>query len=350
MADSIEAKRGNLMRDLIGPAALAGPQSGAEAAATKVLQVQLELLEDNPFQPRLRMDEVALKELCASIQEHGLLQPITVRRKGDRFQVVAGHRRAEAFRRLLAVAETDDARRRYVAIPAQERVASEEQMAVFALVENMQRADLSPLDAAAGLARLQELNPELKGAREIAAATGLQADKVKRLLRLNEAPSVVKEGVSGVRVTVQGGAEGEGGERKERRSLELLSALEFRRLHEFLLKRATANLSVDEDAGKWRRASQQVDERVRRAVERALEGGWGLRRIEGYVEKLMEGRDAEAEAEAVAAPPERATPAAFARSEKQLVVHLRRLEGMAEEERVALRTAMEPIWRMVERA
>src|SRR5471032_298340 len=71
-------------------------------------RIALNLLDHNPHQPRSQMDEATLAELMASIRDHGLLQPITVRKVGIRYQVIAGHRRLEAFRRLLAEAQRQD--------------------------------------------------------------------------------------------------------------------------------------------------------------------------------------------------------------------------------------------------
>ena len=116
-------------------------------------RIALNLLDQNPYQPRSQMDEGALAELIASIRDHGLLQPITVRKVGMRYQVIAGHRRLEAFRRLLAEAEHDEpTAERFRTIPAHQKFdVTDEGMALFALVENLQRDDLSPLDAAQGV-------------------------------------------------------------------------------------------------------------------------------------------------------------------------------------------------------
>ena len=101
-------------------------------------RIALNLLDQNPHQPRSGMDEGALAELMASIRDHGLLQPITVRKVGARYQVIAGHRRLEAFRRLLADAERQDeaTAERFRTIPAHEKFdVTNEEMALFALVE-----------------------------------------------------------------------------------------------------------------------------------------------------------------------------------------------------------------------
>ncbi|HTP24542.1 MAG TPA: ParB/RepB/Spo0J family partition protein [Anaeromyxobacteraceae bacterium] len=159
-------------------------------------RIALSLVDPNPHQPRShsQMDEKALEELTASIQEHGLLQPITVRKVGARYQVIAGHRRLEAFRRLLVHAERRDeaVAETFRTIPAHEKYdVGDEGMALFALIENLQRDDLSPLDAASGLLRVQEAHQPLTNA--LARRTGLELDRVKRLLRLSRAPTVIQD-------------------------------------------------------------------------------------------------------------------------------------------------------------
>ena len=101
-------------------------------------RIALSLLDQNPHQPRSHMDEAALAELTASIRDHGLLQPITVRKVGTRYQVIAGHRRLEAFRRLLADTEHQDevTAECFRTIPAHEKFdVTDEEMALFALIE-----------------------------------------------------------------------------------------------------------------------------------------------------------------------------------------------------------------------
>ena len=85
---------------------------------TSVVLVPLDRLDDSPFQERKTMAETTLRELVESIREHGLLQPISVCRMSERFEIIAGHRRATAFRRLHDEAKTEEARQRFSAIPA----------------------------------------------------------------------------------------------------------------------------------------------------------------------------------------------------------------------------------------
>jgi len=219
------------------------------------------------------MDENALEELTASIQEHGLLQPITVRKIGGRYQVIAGHRRLEAFRRLLAHAERQDQAsvERFGTIPAHEKFdVTDEEMALFALVENLQRDDLSPLDAALGLTRFQEAHG--LSTEALSKRTGLEIDRVKRLLRLARAPKVIQEACHQGLLVDEQDESGEarrlpsGNPKKERRRLDLMAALEFAKFYAQALKSYP----------------KKADERTARVVARALSERWSFRRVQAF--------------------------------------------------------------------
>jgi ParB family chromosome partitioning protein len=107
------------------------------SAAGEPMRIPLGQIVPNPFQPRKDFDEGDIAALANSIAQHGVLQPVTVRRAGDRFQLVAGERRWRAAKQA-GLSE----------IPAIVRVASDQQMLELALVENLQREDLNPIDRA----------------------------------------------------------------------------------------------------------------------------------------------------------------------------------------------------------
>jgi len=139
--------------------------------------IAVALLDPNPYQPRTTFDQAALEELAASIREHGVLQPLTVRQAGDRYQIGAGERRKRAAER----ANLAD-------IPCVVRDLSDEQMEVLALVENVQRADLDPLDEAHAYRRL--IDRFGLSLREVAGRVKKSHEHIARRLRLIADPAV----------------------------------------------------------------------------------------------------------------------------------------------------------------
>ena len=127
-----------------GLAALLGENLGTEGTGGGA-EIPVEAIQANPFQPRVEFDPVLLAELADSIRENGLLQPIVVRPVGEAFEVVVGERRFRAIQDLG-----------WSSVPALIRTLSDEQMLVVALVENLQRHDLSALEEARGYRRLME--------------------------------------------------------------------------------------------------------------------------------------------------------------------------------------------------
>lgn len=153
---------------------LAGPGSG-------ILQVPIEDIQPNPRQPRLDFDEPGLKSLAESITEHGILQPLIVAHtsSGEGYLLIAGERRLQAAR-IAGLGS----------VPVIIRQVEEQQRLEWALVENLQRTDLNPLEAAEGYRQLAEdfdLSHE-----QIAARIGKSRTAVTNTLRLLKLPSAVK--------------------------------------------------------------------------------------------------------------------------------------------------------------
>ncbi len=111
----------------------------------QVEEIQLDLIVANPYQPRKTFDEESLQELADSIKEHGILQPIAVRKKGRKFEIVAGERRYRAC--LLAELEV---------IPVIIKELSDAQMMELAILENLQREDLTVIEEAEAYQSLME--------------------------------------------------------------------------------------------------------------------------------------------------------------------------------------------------
>jgi ParB family transcriptional regulator, chromosome partitioning protein len=163
-----------------GLEALLGPVSREQAEASGALrEVPITSVRPNPYQPRTHVDEAALAELAASIEASGLLQPVVVRPKDGAYELIAGERRWRAAQRLG-----------WARIPAVVKDADDQTLLTLALIENLQRHDLSPIDEAAGYQRLSE-EFRLPQA-EIARIVGRNRSTVANLLRLLQLPEEVQ--------------------------------------------------------------------------------------------------------------------------------------------------------------
>src|SRR6266545_7187778 len=124
-----------------GLEALLGPVSREQAeAAGGLRELPISSVRPNPYQPRTEIDEIALAELVASIESSGLLQPIVVRPRNGSYELIAGERRWRAAGRLG-----------WGKIPAVVKDVDDQTLLTLALIENLQRDDLSPIDEAAGI-------------------------------------------------------------------------------------------------------------------------------------------------------------------------------------------------------
>jgi len=165
--------------------------SGEALARTRaVLEVSLDKLEPNPYQPRHGIDDESLEELTLSIEAHGVVQPVVVRRTDspDVYQIIAGERRWRAASR--AGLQT---------IPCIVQDASDERTLEIALVENLQRADLGPLETAHALRYLMQefgLTQE-----QVAEQIGRSRSSVANTIRLLDLPEVIKEALAEGRIT-----------------------------------------------------------------------------------------------------------------------------------------------------
>lgn len=165
-----------------GLEALLGPSpSTAEAAADGSLQqLPLHQIRPNPYQPRRVFDEDALAELSASMRASGLLQPVVVRPAGEGYELIAGERRLRAADRLG-----------WSEIGAIVRAVDDRTLLTLALVENLQRDQLSPVDEALGYQRLIE---EFGASQaELATLTGRSRPAVANALRLLQLPERVQD-------------------------------------------------------------------------------------------------------------------------------------------------------------
>lgn len=145
--------------------------------------IDLERISPNPRQPRTLIDEVALEELANSIREHGILQPLIVTRSGNGYTLIAGERRWRAAR--LAGLNT---------VPALIKDSSPQQMLELALVENIQRQDLGPLEEAAAYRQLLEEHRLTQ--EDVARRVGKSRSAVANSLRLLNLPPEAREALA----------------------------------------------------------------------------------------------------------------------------------------------------------
>lgn len=163
-----------------GLEALLGSVSREQAQASGALrELPVSNVLPNPFQPRTQIGEADLLELTASIEASGLLQPVIVRPRNGKYELIAGERRWRAVQRLG-----------WAKIPAVVRDVDDQTLLTLALIENLQRDDLSPIDEAAGYQRLGE-EFQLPQA-EIARLVGRDRSTIANLLRLLKLPAEVK--------------------------------------------------------------------------------------------------------------------------------------------------------------
>ncbi|MBI5836364.1 MAG: ParB/RepB/Spo0J family partition protein [Candidatus Eisenbacteria bacterium] len=169
-------------------ALIPGDAPSATSAQESVERIPLDRVKTNPMQPRTEMDEARLADLANSIRERGLVQPIVVRRAGYHFELIAGERRFQASRRL-GLSE----------IPAIIKDVPDDQLLELALVENIQREDLNPIDEAHAYQKLIETLGVTQEA--VAKRVGKDRATVSNSLRLLTLPEQIRKLVASGKLT-----------------------------------------------------------------------------------------------------------------------------------------------------
>jgi ParB family transcriptional regulator, chromosome partitioning protein len=163
-----------------GLEALLGPTREEAEREGNLVELPIKDIRPNPFQPRQDVDPAALEELVSSIKQAGLLQPVVVRRAngGGGYELIAGERRLRACQQLG-----------WERIPAVQRDADDRTLLTLALIENLQRDDLSPVDEARGYDRL--IAEFSLAQQDVADAVGRDRSTVANALRLLKLPTAV---------------------------------------------------------------------------------------------------------------------------------------------------------------
>jgi ParB family transcriptional regulator, chromosome partitioning protein len=235
-------------------------------AEVGVREIPLAQIEPNPDQPRQRFDRTALEELAASIREHGVVQPVVVSRLADhRYRLIIGERRWRAAQ-LAGITQ----------LPAVVREATEAATLELALVENLQRADLNPLEEAEAYGRLmQEFGLTQQ---QVADRVGRSRAAVANTVRLLSLPETLKRAVTEDRIT-EGHARAILGLRERQQQMAVLERVE----REGLTVRQTEELV--------RRLNEPVPSRIEPAQDPGVAGiEDDLRRALGTKVSLRPGR------------------------------------------------------------
>lgn len=153
---------------------------GSSSAATSETKLPIEDIVPNPNQPRIHFNETELRELSESIQEHGVLQPLLVRKHGNGYEIIAGERRYQASK-LAGLEE----------LPVIIKEVNDEEMLALALIENLQRSDLNPVEEAKGYRQLIDASGMTQEA--LSKAVSKSRSAITNSLRLLDLPEVVQQ-------------------------------------------------------------------------------------------------------------------------------------------------------------
>ena len=177
-------KRGGLGRGLNALVSEAEYETGSSSApasnAASETKLPIEDIVPNPNQPRIHFNETELRELSESIQEHGVLQPLLVRKHGNGYEIIAGERRYQASK-LAGLEE----------LPVIIKEVNDEEMLALALIENLQRSDLNPVEEAKGYRQLIDASGMTQEA--LSKAVSKSRSAITNSLRLLDLPEVVQQ-------------------------------------------------------------------------------------------------------------------------------------------------------------
>ena len=268
-------KKGGLGRGLDALINEATAETGSEPEAT----IEISKIIRNLNQPRKNFDETALQELADSIKQNGVLQPILVRKIGGKYQIVAGERRYQASK-LAGLKE----------IPAVVRDIDDKEVFQLALIENLQRSDLSPMEEAKGYRQLidsQGLTQE-----GLAKILSKSRSAIANTLRLMDLPTVVQEMIEQGLLTA-GHARAILAVPTEEGRVELAQKV----VKENLTVRQTENLaplfSVEKEAPRPRVPTPQTYKRAARQLRQMLDTNVKVKQVRGKNKIEIEFKDEE---------------------------------------------------------
>lgn len=157
-------------------------------AQNELLMLGVHDIDDNPFQPRREFSEPEIVSLAESLKEHDMLQPVVVRRLGDRWQLISGERRLRAAIRAG-----------WTKVPASVRTADDRLVAELAIIENLQRKDLNPIEKALSFRRYVDEHQCTQ--EDLAKRLKIDRSTIANLLRLLELPQTVQDDLASGKIT-----------------------------------------------------------------------------------------------------------------------------------------------------
>lgn len=270
MGDDIRFENGNLVAP-VGEQGSERPDPASQQLLS-VREIPLSLIDVNPFQPRETFDEEELRNLSDSIAKIGIIQPITLRVIGERYQIISGERRFRASR--MAGLTT---------IPAYIREADEQGMIEMALVENLQRSDLNAIEVALSFQRL--LDECHIPQEELAPRVGKNRSTISNYMRLLKLPAEVQYNIRAKTLSM-GHARALLGLEDEQMQLQLMrrildEGLSVRRCEE-LVRELTQGADTEPDSDNEKNAETtptpptlRYVEEMQSALEQRL--GWGVK-------------------------------------------------------------------------
>lgn len=225
-----------------------------------VAEVPISQIEANPFQPRTEFEKQALDELSESIRLHGIIQPVTLRKMGyEKYQLISGERRTRAA--ILAG---------LTHLPAYIRVANDQDMLEMALIENIQRENLNPVEIAFSYKRLMD-ECELKQ-EELGARVGKDRSTVSNYIRLLKLPTEIQAAIKNDELSM-GHAKSIAGLKSELEQLELFHRI----IQEGLSVRATEHLVKSHVGSKKKNKVSDTDSDTKNSLLNMLDaynGDW----------------------------------------------------------------------------
>ena len=268
-------KKGGLGRGLDALISEATAETGSEPEAT----IEISKIIRNPNQPRKNFDETALQELADSIKQNGVLQQILVRKIGGKYQIVAGERRYQASK-LAGLKE----------IPAVVRDIDDKEVFQLALIENLQRSDLSPMEEAKGYRQL--INSQGLTQEGLAKILSKSRSAIANTLRLMDLPTVVQEMIEQGLLTA-GHARAILAVPTEEGRVELAQKV----VKDNLTVRQTENLaplfSVEKEAPRPRVPTPQTYKRAARQLRQMLDTNVKVKQVRGKNKIEIEFKDEE---------------------------------------------------------